>query len=89
MQVIIVYNLYYNVCLNISYFNSKHRCAEEVISYIGSYERLIMQVSQTQVVSSKLGLTQWVHYILHIYPQCWIFYFPWHRHQIEGTTSFF
>ena len=29
-----------------------------------------------------------VHYRLHIYPLCGIFfYFPWHRHQIEGTTG--
>ena len=25
---------------------------------------------------------------LHIYPQCGISYFAWHRHQIEGTDSF-
>ena len=25
-----------------------------------------------------------VHDRLHIYPLCGIFYFPWHRHQIEG-----
>ena len=24
---------------------------------------------------------------LHIYPLCGIFYFPWHRHQIEGTNG--
>ena len=29
-----------------------------------------------------------VHDRLHIYPLCGIFYFPWHRHQIEGTTGF-
>ena len=55
---------------------------------------------RSQVVSSKqpkLGLTNagviliqnlWVHNRLHIYPLCGIFYFPWHRHQIEGTTGF-
>ena len=26
---------------------------------------------------------------LHIYPLCGIFYFPWHRHQIEGTNGFY
>ena len=26
-----------------------------------------------------------VHGRLHIYHLCGIFYFPWHRHQIEGT----
>ena len=25
---------------------------------------------------------------LSVYPLCGIFYFPWHRHQIEGTNSF-
>ena len=25
---------------------------------------------------------------LHIYPLCGIFYFPWHKHQIEGTNGF-
>ena len=29
-----------------------------------------------------------VHDRLHIYPLCGIFYFPWHRHQIEGTNGF-
>ena len=24
-----------------------------------------------------------------IYPLCGIFYFPWHRHQIEGTNGFY
>ena len=30
-----------------------------------------------------------VHNRLHIYPLCGIFYFPWHRHQIEGTNGFY
>ena len=30
-----------------------------------------------------------VHDRLHIYPLCRIFYFPWHRHQIEGTNGFY
>ena len=30
-----------------------------------------------------------IHDRLHIYPLCGIFYFPWHRHQIEGTNSFY
>ena len=29
-----------------------------------------------------------VHDRLHIYPPCEMFYFPWHRHQIEGTNGF-
>ena len=28
-------------------------------------------------------------YRLHICPLCGIFYFLWHRHQIEGTTGFY
>ena len=30
-----------------------------------------------------------VHDRLHIYPLCGIFYFPWHRHQIERTNGFY
>ena len=30
-----------------------------------------------------------VHDKLHIYPLCGIFYFPWHRHQIEAGTNDF
>ena len=30
-----------------------------------------------------------VHDRLHIYPLCGIFYFPWHRHQVEGTNGFY
>ena len=30
-----------------------------------------------------------VHDKLHIYPLCGIFYFPWHRQQIEGTNGFY
>ena len=26
---------------------------------------------------------------LHIYPLCGVFYFPWHRHEIEGTNGFY
>ena len=29
-----------------------------------------------------------VHDRLHNYPLCGLFYFPWHRHQIEGTNGF-
>ena len=28
-----------------------------------------------------------VHDRSHIYPPCGIFYFPWHRQQIEGTNG--
>ena len=27
-------------------------------------------------------------HIYGIYPLCGLFYFPWHRHQIEGTDGF-
>ena len=30
-----------------------------------------------------------VHDRLHIYPLCGVFYFPWHRHPIEGTNGFY
>ena len=36
-----------------------------------------------RVALSRLGFG--VHDRLHIYPLCGIFYFPWHRDQIEGT----
>ena len=29
-----------------------------------------------------------VHDKFHIYPLCSVFYFPWHRHQIEGTKVY-
>ena len=28
-----------------------------------------------------------VHYRLHLYPVCGIFYFPWHSHQIEALVT--
>ena len=59
-----------------------------ILWQICSIEHILM----SQVVTSKqhkVGLTQElffcrirVHYRLHIYPLCGIFYFPWHRHQI-------
>ena len=39
-----------------------------------------------QVGGGRLG---GVHDRLHIYPLCGIFYFPWHRHQIERTNGFY
>ena len=33
----------------------------------------------------KSGL---VHYKLHLYNPSGVFYFPWHRHQVEGTYDF-
>ena len=38
-----------------------------------------------ELSSSK---SRWVHDRLHVYPVCGIFYFPWHRYQIEGTDAF-
>ena len=37
----------------------------------------------------SLGLECGVYDRLHIYPLCGIFYFPWRRHQIEGTNGFY
>ena len=36
-------------------------------------------------VMSKSGL---VHYRLHLYNQSGVFYFPWHRHHVEGAYGF-
>ena len=46
--------------------------------------------ANTGVVFRELSFSRLecgVHDRLHIYPLCGIFYFPWHRHQIEGTNS--
>ena len=54
----------------------------------------ILVVSCVYSKQPIFGLTlEWlrecgVHDKLHIYHLCGIFYFPWHRHQIEGTNSF-
>ena len=48
--------------------------------------------ANTGVVFRELsftGLEYGVHDRLHIYPLCGVFYFPWHRHQIEGTNGFY
>ena len=47
-----------------------------------AHSRVNMGVVYFRVVLEILG----VHDRLHIYPLCGIFYFPWHRHQIEGTS---
>ena len=48
--------------------------------------------ANTGVVFRELSFSRLecgVHDRLHIYPMCGIFYFPWHRHQIEGTSGFY
>ena len=48
--------------------------------------------ANTGVVFRELSFSRLecgVHDRLHIYPLCGIFYFPWHRHQIEGTNGFY
>ena len=48
--------------------------------------------ANTGVVVRELSFSRLecgVHDRLHIYPLCGIFYFPWHRHQIEGTNGFY
>ena len=48
--------------------------------------------ANTGVVFRELSFSRLecgVHDRLHIYPMCGIFYFPWHRHQIEGTNGFY
>ena len=46
--------------------------------------------ANTGVVFRELSFSRLecgVHDRLHIYPMCGIFYFPWHRHLIEGTNG--
>ena len=60
---------------------------------------LVSQNAQLNCLASVLGvvfrelsfsrLECGVHNRLHIYPLCGVFYFPWHRHQIEGTNGFY
>ena len=48
--------------------------------------------ANTGVVFRELSFSRLecgVHDRLHLYPLCGIFYFPWHRHQIEGTNGFY
>ena len=48
--------------------------------------------ANTGVVFRELSFSRLecgVHDRLHIYPLCGVFYFPWHRHQIEGTNGFY
>ncbi len=39
-------------------------------------------------IIDQIKLKYGVHNRLHIYPLCGIFYFHWHRHQVEGTNGF-
>ena len=48
--------------------------------------------ANTGVVFRELSFSRLecgVHDRLPIYPLCGVFYFPWHRHQIEGTNGFY
>ena len=48
--------------------------------------------ANTGVVFRELSFSRLecgLHDRLHIYPLCGVFYFPWHRHQIEGTNGFY
>ena len=48
--------------------------------------------ANTGVVFRELSFSRLecgVHDRLHISPLCGIFYFPWYRHQIEGTNGFY
>ena len=48
---------------------------------------LFFSSSQIQAGALKSNKNLWVHYRLHIYPLCGIFFFPWHRHQIKVITG--
>ena len=57
-----------------------------------SYNRLLLLPCLVQGSIFRCIVTLFksggVHDRLHIYPLCGIFYFPWHRQQIEGTDGF-
>ena len=73
----------------------RSRCWSMVVS-LACLLVLILQTAHlwanTGVVFRELSFSRLecgVHDRLHIYPLCGIFYFPWHRHQIEGTNGFY
>ena len=45
------------------------------------------------LANATIIIEEWVSplytvYRLHLYNQSGVFYFPWHRHQVEGTYDF-
>ena len=63
-----------------------------VLSFLVSILQTAHLWANTGVVFRELSFSRLecgVHDRLHIYPLCGVFYFPWHRHQIEGTNGFY
>ena len=59
-----------------------------VLSYVYSKQPIFRLTQEWFRELSFSRLECGVHDRLHIYPLCGIFYFPWHRHQIEGSNGF-
>ena len=59
-----------------------------VLSYVYSKQPIFGLTQEWFRELSFSRLECGVHDRLHIYPLCGIFYFPWHRHQTEGTNGF-
>ena len=59
-----------------------------VLSYVYSKQPIVGLTQEWLRELSFSRLKCGVRDRLHIYPLCGIFYFPWHRHQIEGTNGF-
>ena len=60
-----------------------------VLSYVYSKQPIFGLTQEWLRELSFYRLECGVHDRLYIYHLCGIFYFPWHRHQIEGTNGFY
>ena len=60
-----------------------------VLSYVYSKQPIFGLTQEWLRELSFSRLECGVHDRLHSYPLCGIFYFPWQRHQIEGTNGFY
>ena len=85
-------------CLSAAMITRCHYCliVEMVAGWVCVSLVSILQTAHlwanTGVVFRELSFSRLecgVHDRLHIYPLCGVFYFPWHRHQIEGTNGFY
>ena len=76
-------------------------CGQKLVKFCAHTHaaQLVVEILQTAQLWANTGvvfrelsfsrLECGVHDRLHIYPLYGIFYFPWHRHQIEGTNGFY
>ena len=59
-----------------------------VLSYVYSKQPIFGLTQEWFRELSFSRLECGVHDKVHIYPLCGIFYFPWHKHQLEGINGF-